>query len=73
MDFTKNSDVFIENGVSIAEALGIRESLKNIQKWNAASGALDTSVEKQIEDALHAADYLCRCLIDLQVNLLTFE
>ena len=71
MDFKQNSDVFIENGVLIADVIGIRESLENIQKWIAATGAPDTQAEGLVEDALHDAGSLYRRLIDLQMLFLT--
>jgi len=72
MDFTKDSDVFLENGVLIADVIGIRESLENIQQWLSASGTYDVEADRLVEDALHDISSLYRRLIDLQIQLLTF-
>ena len=71
MDFKQDSDVVIDNGESIEVLIDIQESLQNIQKWFAASGAPDLQADRAVEDAIQEADHLYHALIDLQIKLLT--
>ena len=72
MDIKSNEQACIENGDLIGQVLEIKETLEDIQKWNAADGTPDISTDTMIEDALHDVQSLYRRLIDLQINLLTF-
>jgi len=72
MVLEKDSDVFIENGELIEAVIDIQEALCDIQKWLAASGTVDIKTDNRVGDALHDARSLYRCLIDIQIGLLTF-
>ena len=72
MDIKNNEQAFLENGDLIRLILEVKETLEDLQKWNAADGTPDIEADRCIEEALQDVNSLYRRLVDLQINLLTF-